>query len=240
MTKKIKKTTITTIEEFVNNKTQIICILDASSSMKTILDEARDGFNKFVADQKELDGNATLTVVTFSSGGRDNGYNLLFNNKPIDQVEAITENEWYGNGMTALYDAIGKTITDVVDSHKKMSDNEKPDRVMVAIVTDGHENASREFNVVTIKSLISKMEKQDWEFLYLAADQDATLAGSIIGISKGNTLSYTNTGKGNKVMFDSLSNATTMYRNYDSNVDTSNLMFNVTGGKGIILDQDEE
>ena len=240
--KTIKKTTTTTVvtEEVVANKTQIVCILDASSSMNSIIDEARDGFNKFIDDQKKLDDEASLTVVTFSSGGLNNGYQLLYNDVPINEVEHLTEKDWFGNGMTALHDAIGKAITDVSQSHKDMKKSERPDRVLVAIVTDGHENASREFDGASIKKLIKKMEKQDWQFVYLAADQDASLAGGSIGVSLGNTLSYTNSSFGNTVVFDTLSMATTNYRGMSASNTTagvSTLMSDITNGTGKVGEQ---
>ena len=237
MTKKkvVKKTTTTTVvtEEVVASKTQIVCVLDASSSMNNIIDEARDGFNKFIDDQKELGDEASLTVATFSSGGADNGYELLYDDISINNVEHLTENDWYGNGMTALYDAIGKAITDVKQAHKKLKKVDRPDKVLFAIVTDGHENNSREFTQESIKTLIGKQEKQDWQFIYLAADQDATIASSGIGVSRGSTLSYTNSSLGNTVVFDTLSTATTNYRGMNLKSmsfaeDSSNLMSTIT------------
>lgn len=241
MTKKktVKKTTTTTVvtEEVVGTKTQIVCVLDASSSMNSIIDEARDGFNKFIDDQKEVGDDASLTVATFSSGGANNGYELLYDNVPINEVEHITEKQWYGNGMTALYDAIGKAITDVKAAQKKLKKSERPDKVLVAIVTDGHENASKEFNQESIKKLVEKQEKQDWQFVYLAADQDASFAARSIGVSAGNSLRYANTSAGNTVVFDTLSMASTNYRGMDTSSvsfssDSSNLMSTLTDGTG--------
>ena len=243
MTKKkvVKKTTTTTVvtEEVVASKTQIVCVLDASSSMNSIIDEARDGFNKFIDDQKKLGDEASLTVATFSSGGNNNGYELLYDDVSINNVEHLTHSDWSGNGMTALYDAIGKAITDVSAAHKKLKKADRPDKVLFAIVTDGHENASREFTQASIKTLISKQEKQDWQFVYLAADQDATVASSVIGVSRGSTLSYANTGLGNTVVFDTLSMATTNYRGMAKGSasftsDSSNLMSTVTDGSGVV------
>lgn len=225
-----KNTTVVT-----DNKTQIVCILDASSSMNSIIDEARDGFNKFIDDQKKLESDATLTVATFSSGGVDNGYKLLYNDRPLLEVKPLTEDDWYGNGMTALHDAIGKAITDVSQAHKTLKKSKRPDKVLVAIVTDGHENASKEFNNESIKSLISEMEKNDWEFIYLAADQNAISASNIIGISAGNSLKYRNTAKGNAVLFNTLSMATSSYRGMSKSAslsDKKSIMSRVTKGTG--------
>lgn len=226
--KTVKKTITTTVEEVVENvgKTQIICILDSSGSMSPIISDAIGGFNEFIKKQKELDGEATITVALFDSA---ENYQLLYDNVDLEKVEPITSKEWYPRGMTALYDGIGRTINAVSAAHAKLDKSEKPDKVLVAIVTDGHENDSREYTQTTIKSLISKKEKEDWQFVYLAADQDAFGAGTSIGISGGNTMRYRNSSKGNAVMFAALDNATTLYRSVSLNDDnyetlTTNVM----------------
>lgn len=226
--KVVKKTVTTTVEEVVENvgKTQIVCVLDSSGSMSSIIGDAIGGFNEFLKKQKEQDGDATITVALFDSA---NNYQLLYDNVDIKNVEPISEKEWYPRGMTALYDGIGKTINSVSAAHLKLDKSEKPDKVLVAIVTDGYENDSREYSQTTIKSLISQKEKENWQFVYLAADQDAFGAGTSIGISGGNTMKYRNSGAGNAVMFAALDNATTFYRSVSLNDDnyetlTTNVM----------------
>lgn len=206
--KTVKKTIVTTTEEVVDgNKTLIVCILDRSGSMGSIIDDAIGGFNSFLKKQKKEDEEAAMTVVLF-----DDRYELLYNNVDLQKVKKITRDEWDPRGMTALYDAIGKAITDVEREIKDMPKSKRPDKVMVAIATDGGENASREYNSDTIKKLIKKKEKDDWHFAFLAADQDAFSVGRSFGVKGGNTFSYTNTAAGNATMFDSLSNATSKMR----------------------------
>lgn len=236
--KKTKKSITTTVTE-ENNSTQIVCILDRSGSMRKIIDDAIGGFNSFLEKQKKLDEPATMTVALF-----DDQYELLYDNIDINKVDEMTSNVWSPRGLTALYDAIGKTINTVRDKHKKLPKNQRPSKVLVAIVTDGLENDSKEYTKKDINKLTKEMQKKDWQFIYLAANQDAFAEGVSIGVSAGNTLNYKNTKKGNKVMFDTLASTTAMYRGMTKGsadyADLSrNLMDTVTDGKGSVDEDDE-
>lgn len=211
--KKVTTTVTTTVTEKTtrtNEKTQIICILDRSGSMSRIMDDSIGGFNQFLKEQKELPDEATLTVALF-----DNQYELLYNNIDIKNVKDITRKEWSPIGMTALYDAIGKTINDVKANHAKLG-VEAPAKVLVCIITDGHENASKEYILNDIQRLIGDCEKNDWNFIYLAANQDAFAVGSSFGVSAGNTFNYTATTDGVFNMSTTLTNATVNYRSMNS------------------------
>jgi len=207
--KKTTKKTVTTVTETVSidEKTLIAAILDCSGSMSSIIEDAIGGFNEFLKNQKKLDDETNMTVALF-----DNRYDVLYNNVPLKEVKKLTRREWSPRGSTALYDAIGITINSLANEISSMKKNEKPTKVLVAIVTDGYENSSKEYSANDIKKLIKQKEKEDWQFVYLAADQDAFNVGTSLGFSGGNTFSYTNTAAGNTVMFDSLSDATVKYR----------------------------
>jgi len=222
--KKVVKKTVTTTEEIVeerlNEKTQIVCILDRSASMDNIIEEAIGGFNEFIKKQKELEDEATMTVALF-----DDQYELLYDNVNIKDVELFNRNSWSPRGLTALFDAVGKTINTVDDTHKKMKKDEVPEKVLVCIVTDGMENSSNEFNANSIKKLISKYEEKGWSFIYLAANQDAFDVGTSFGISGGNTYTFTADGTGAQNVSSTLDNATTYYRStYSANLNSDTLM----------------
>lgn len=215
MAKKVIKKTIITEETVNDDKTLMVCILDRSGSMNMVIDDAIGGFNEFLKKQKKLEDDATMSVVLFDDRYEpvhtDKEGNLKFVN--LQKVNKMTRDVWTPRGLTRLYDAIGKTINDVDDKIKSLKKSQRPDKIIVAIVTDGWENDSKEFTQDDIQKLIKQKKKQDWQFVYLAADQDAFAAGTSVGISGGNTFTYTNTSTGNAVMFDSLSMATTKYRN---------------------------
>ena len=209
--KKIKKTTTTTVTEEIvdvptNEKTQIICILDRSGSMSSIISDSIGGFNTFLKQQKELKDEATITVALF-----DDRYDLLYDNIDIKKAEELTSKIWIPRGMTALYDAIGKTINNVRNTHARLG-NEKPSKVLVCIVTDGEENASHEYKLDDIKKLIKECENDNWNIIYLAANQDAFSVGQSFGVSAGNTINYTATADGVAFMSNTLSSATVSYR----------------------------
>lgn len=212
-----------------NEKTQIICILDRSGSMgmNNVIVEARGGFNNFLNEQKKLKDEATITVALF-----DDQYELLYDDVNIQEVEEITEKEWSPRGTTALYDAIGKTVNTVKSNHNKEG-HKKPDKVLVCIVTDGQENASHEYNHKAITKLISDCEEDDWNFIYLAANQDAFAVGGSFGMSVGNTYNFTADAAGTLDMANVMSNATASYRGMTkTSAMYGTLSKNLVGGQG--------
>jgi hypothetical protein len=204
--KKVTKTVSTTVTEetlHANETTQIICILDRSRSMSSIMDDSIGGFNTFIKQQKELPDKATLTVALF-----DDKYELLYDNVDIKDVKEITNKEWFPRGTTALYDAIGEIINDVKLNHARLGE-EAPSKVLVCVVTDGYENNSKAY-------------KDDWNFIYLAANQDAFSIGSSFGISGGNTYTYAASTDGVFNMTTTLNDAAVSYRSMTTSDDNFN------------------
>lgn len=194
------------VETPTNEKTHIICILDRSGSMSNIIDDSVGGFSSFLEEQKKLPDEATISVVLF-----DDQYELVYDNIDIKKAEKISKEIWKPRGMTALYDAIGKTINNTLSTFAKLN-YLKPSKVLVCIVTDGQENASKEYKLDNIKKLIKDCEDDNWNFIYLAANQDAFSVGSGFGISGSNTYTYTTNSDGVFNMSATLSNATVSYR----------------------------
>lgn len=207
--KKVTTTVTTTVTEEIissNEKTHIICILDRSGSMSSIISDSIGGFNTFLKQQKELPDEATITVALF-----DDRYELLYDNVNIKEAEELTKNTWIPRGTTALYDAIGKTINGEKQRFNKLG-KEAPAKILVCIVTDGLENASKEYKIDNIRDLIKECENDDWNFIYLAANQDAFSVGQSFGVSAGNTYTYTANSTGVMDMINTVNYATTNYR----------------------------
>jgi len=218
--KKKKVTTVTTTKtttEYLptNERIHIICVLDSSGSMSGIMSDSIGGFNQFLKEQRELPDDATISVALFDS---NHNYQLLYDFVDIKKAKDLTPKEWYPRGMTALYDAIGKTIN-ADKARLAMLGSEAPSKVLVCVVTDGLENDSKEYSIDNVKNLIADCEKDDWNFIYLAANQDAFAVGSGFGISYGNTYTYTATADGVANMSATLNSASVNYRSMSSTDD---------------------
>jgi uncharacterized protein YegL len=157
---------------------EIICVLDRSGSMQTVKTDAVAGFNRFLSDQQKL-GEANLTLVWF-----DDSFDVSYEGH---LSEARQLNLWPNGGFTALTDAIGKTFSHVRERFNK----EKPEKVILAILTDGQENASREFSKQHVADLIKEhQEKYNWTVIFLGADQDVWTVAQQYSIRKENAFEY--------------------------------------------------
>jgi uncharacterized protein YegL len=198
-------------------KTKIICILDRSGSMQSIIKDAIGGFNSFLTEQQTLDDIAYMDIILF-----DDEYYKLVNNVNIKEVKELNRSTYSPRGSTALYDAIGRTINEQID-HYAENPNNRSDKTLCVILTDGEENASVNFNQFKIKLMIEEMEKDfNWNFIFLAANQDAMLSAEGMGISMGNAMNFAADGDGVSIAYSNINNAATYYRS-TSNVDYSNM-----------------
>ncbi len=161
--------------------TDIIFVLDRSGSMGCVENETIKGYNDFLIKQNNNNGNVYVTTVLF-----DDNYELLYSRENISHVKKLTNKEYYARGCTALMDAIAKTI---VDMDRKIPSN---NRVIFVIMTDGLENASREYNKSMVKKLIKK--HKNFEFVFLGANIDSASEGGSIGISKDRTANFSQDG----------------------------------------------
>ena len=184
--------------------TEIVCVLDKSGSMSSIKDDTIGSFNSFLKEQQELPGTAIMSVMLF-----DDEYEMLHNGDNIQSVEPLTEKTYRPGGTTALYDAVGIAITKAEKRYKCG----KSKRVLVAIITDGQENASKEYNKCQMMELIKKCKDDyEWEFLYLSASPSAFKDGGNIGIPTTRILSFSHTGSGVKGMMTRYGCAASSYR----------------------------
>lgn len=163
-------------------KTKIVFLLDESGSMNSIKDQTVSGFNEYV-DTVKKETEVTMTLTKFNSAG----VKVEYVNKPIKDVPHLTDSTFKPDALTPLYDALGKTISQLDEDLEKEKEEY---RVLFIVMTDGEENQSREYDKDKIVKLITKKE-DDWTFVYLGADQDAWLEASKFGISSaGSTMSY--------------------------------------------------
>lgn len=190
------------------NHTEIICIIDRSGSMDIIRNDAIGGFNTFLESQKKLPGTASISLVLF-----DHEYLNPIKNQDIQSVEPLTDKTFVPRGGTALLDAIGRTLNEVGARLGSTPESDRPEKVMVCILTDGQENSSQEFSRPKIKEMIEhQREKYKWEFCFLAANQDAFAEAVNIGIDRCKTASFVADSQGTARAYASMNAITTSYR----------------------------
>lgn len=178
----VKITTMVKPKGFKTNRPMMVSIvLDETGSMSSRIPETISGFNEYVGDLKKLKVPVSVTLTKFNSKKVE----VVYADKLIKDVPELNNDTYRPDELTPLYDAVGKTITEI--DKKKLGKK----TVLVVIMTDGQENASKEYNQKKIFDLISEKQKKDgWTFVFMGADQDAWKAGQSIGVLYANTLSF--------------------------------------------------
>lgn len=177
-----------------NNYSEIAFVLDRSGSMGSCRKAAIEGFNRFLAEQQKVEGLAKLTLVLF-----DDEYLLAANALPVAEVLPLDEKTFVPRGMTALLDAIGRTVDDLGVRLAALPEADRPGEVIVAILTDGAENSSRKYTWHDIARVIKQQTEQyRWTFLFLGANQDAIATAAQMNIAAANAACYVADGAGLK------------------------------------------
>ena len=172
-------------------KLDVVFILDKSGSMSNQVDNTISSFNEYLEREKKNKYQTNITTVLFNDT-----YNVLHDRKDIKKVKNLTEKDYQVGGCTALYDALGNTIHNF--------ENKDTDKVLFIIITDGYENASREYKNEDIKKLIKK--NKNYDFIYIGADIDSYAAGSSIGIRKDNIANFKKDKRGTSKLFKAIGN----------------------------------
>lgn len=195
-------------KETNKNKMELVFILDRSGSMGGLEKDTIGGYNSMLEKQKKEEGEVNVTTVLF-----DDNYELLHNRIPIQEVKPMTEEEYYVRGMTALLDAIGKTINTVKAQQESLPKKERASKVLFIITTDGMENSSKEFSAEQIKKMIETQRKQyDWEFLFLGANIDAIETARTYGIEENKAVNYHSDSIGTQKNYEVLNEAVSEIR----------------------------
>lgn len=190
------------------NLTEIVYIMDRSGSMHHLTMDVVGGFNAFVEEQKRVEGEAVITTVLFNTE-----IESVHNHTNLSNVTPMKIEDFQTRGMTALMDAVGSTIDAVGKRLSMTPEDSRPSKVLFVIMTDGMENASREYNVTRVKKMIEHQQtKYGWEFIFVGAGIDAYEVGNTIGIKRENTMNTRATTDGMSAMYCAMSAATTSLR----------------------------
>ena len=200
---------------------ELIFILDMSGSMGLLTEDTIGGFNSMIEKQKMVEGDANVTLVLF-----DHEYILLYDNCNIKEVPVLTDKEYCPCGSTALYDAIGRTIDTVGHRLNNTPEEERPEKVIVSITTDGMENASKEYTFQQVKEKIEhQQEKYNWEFIFLGADLDSVNVATNLGINPDFAVTWTTSAAGMEAHAKGVNTVLATMRNADYTRDVSNASY---------------
>ena len=188
--------------------TEIVFILDRSGSMRGLESDTIGGYNSLIEKQKKEDGEAYISTVLF-----DDECAVLHDRVDIKKVEPMTDKEYYVRGSTALLDAVGGAIHHIGNVHKYAREEDKPEKTLFIITTDGQENASVRYTYEKVKYMVERQkEKFGWEFLFLGANIDAIAEANKFGIKAERAVKYHCDKKGMAVNYRVLSETVSRVR----------------------------
>ena len=192
------------------NLTEIVFILDRSGSMAGLEGDTIGGFNAMIDKQKKEPGDAYISTVLF-----DNISEVIHDRVDIQNIRPLTRNEYYVRGCTALLDAVGNAIHHIGNVHKYAREEDRPEKTVFVITTDGMENASRMYSYDKVRAMIQRQKEQHgWEFLFLGANIDAAKEAARFGIQADRAANYHADSKGTGVIYETVSEAIHHVRNF--------------------------
>jgi len=185
------------------NLTELVFILDRSGSMVGLEKDTIGGFNAMIAQQKQEAGEAFVSTILF-----DNVSQVIHDRVDIQKVAPLTQKEYFVRGCTALLDAVGSAIHHIGNVHKYAREEDRPDKTLFVITTDGMENASRRYTYERVRQMIEhEKEKYGWEFIFLGANIDAAREAARFGIRADFAADYHADSLGTEVIFESINTA---------------------------------
>lgn len=200
--------------------TEVIFILDRSGSMRGLEADTIGGFNSMIEKQRKEDREAYISTVLF-----DDRTEVLYDRVPVCKVEPMNKNQYYVRGCTALLDALGGAIHHIANVHKYAREEDRPEKTLFIITTDGMENASHIYTYDKVRKMVEKeKEKYGWEFLFLGANIDAIEVAGRFGIEADRAINYECDSEGTALNYQVLSETVSAVRRSKSKVEMDEAM----------------
>ena len=188
--------------------TELVFIMDRSGSMRGLESDTIGGYNAMIDRQKEEPGDVYVSTVLF-----DDRREVIHDRTPIDEVAPITSKEYYVRGCTALLDAVGSAIHHIGNVHKYAREEDRPEKTVFVITTDGMENSSRIYTYSKVKEMVERQQNRyRWEFIFLGANIDAIGEANRMGIRTDRATNYKHDSQGTKISYDAVSKAVSSFR----------------------------
>ncbi len=191
------------------DRTHICMILDRTGSMESIKQDTIGGFNSYIAAQKSLPTPATFTLVQFDS---QDPFEVIHKFTDIQMVGDLTAQTYMPRASTPLYDAVGRGINDLRAGLGGLPEALRPKKIVMVIVTDGQENASREFTGAQVRKMIADAKEAGWQFVFLSADESAISDSSSLNIDASNAAFFKKSTAGANEMWERVANRSVAYR----------------------------
>ena len=190
------------------NLTEIVFILDRSGSMGGLEADTIGGYNSLLEKQKKEEGEAIISTVLF-----DDRQEVIHDRIPLDKIKPMTREDYYVRGCTALLDAVGGAIHHIGNVHKYAREEDRPEKTLFIITTDGMENSSRRYSYDKVKSMVERQKKEyGWEFLFLGANIDAIEVAGRFGINADRTVNFECDSAGTALNYKVISKAVSKVR----------------------------
>ena len=189
------------------NLTELVFILDRSGSMAGLESDTIGGFNALIEKQKREIGEAYVSTILF-----DNHREVIHDRVAIHRIAPLTRKDYYVRGCTALLDAVGHAIHHISNVHKYAREEDRPEKTLVVITTDGMENASHDYTYPRLKTMIEQQKEKGWEFIFLGANIDAAKEAARFGIAEDMAVDYHADHIGTGMVYEAVSEAVTNVR----------------------------
>ena len=169
-----------------NGITELVFVIDRSGSMSGFEKDTIGGINSTLEKQREVEGECLVSTVLFNNESK-----VIHDRVPIENIKPMTEEDYTASGYTALLDAVGGAIRHIGNVHKYAREEDRPEKTLIVITTDGMENASRKYSYEKLRAMIDRQkEKYGWEFLFIGANIDAVETAARYGIDRDRAVNY--------------------------------------------------
>jgi uncharacterized protein YegL len=201
--------------------TEVVFILDRSGSMSGLEADTIGGFNAMIEKQKKEEGEVYISTVLF-----DDRTEVLYDRMPVGKVLPMNDRQYYVRGCTALLDAMGGAIHHIANIHKYAREEDRPEKTLFIITTDGMENASHIYTYERVKKMVEKEKnKYGWEFLFLGANIDAISVAERFGIGADRAMNYECDSAGTRLNYEVLSRTVSAVRRSKSKAEMEDVIF---------------